>query len=83
MERRVLGRAKGTESYFRTFEGIKCFIDASFPTFERSRERRVTSHHRRRQSLARCATPPPPPSLLVAAEEPMTVEEHLAAGSLG
>ena len=29
-----------------------------------------------------CATPPPPPSLLVAAEEPMTVEEHLATGSL-
>ena len=29
-----------------------------------------------------CATPPPPPSLLVAAEDPMTVEEHIAAGSL-
>ena len=29
-----------------------------------------------------CATPPPPPSLLVVAEDPMTVEEHLAAGSL-
>ena len=29
-----------------------------------------------------CATPPPPPSLLLVAEGPMTVEEHLAAGSL-
>ena len=29
-----------------------------------------------------CATPPHPPSLLVAAEDPMTVEEHIAAGSL-
>ncbi len=32
--------------------------------------------------LVSCATPPTPPSMLAAASHPMTVAEHLAAGSL-
>ena len=32
--------------------------------------------------IVSCATPPTPPSMLAAASQPMTVAEHLAAGSL-
>ena len=32
--------------------------------------------------IASCATPPTPPSMLAAASHPMTIAEHLAAGSL-
>ena len=34
------------------------------------------------RSIVSCATPPTPPSMLAAASHPMTVAEHLAAGSL-